>query len=147
MENKTIERTNRRLRSVFVSLWVLAVVLLLAFETGLLEEGAWAHDGQICYVWQTAGILLALCLIPFSLKMFGMMLKKRVLLLPKEEAVVSYRRWSEVRLFLLGVVVMFNLVVYYQTLSSIGGLCASLGLVASLFCWPSVERMKSELEL
>lgn len=144
MEIKSIVR---RLWAEYVALWLLAAGLLLMSETGLVEEGALAHDGRLCYVLQTATVLLTLCLIPVSLKMFGMALAKRVRPLPLPEALRSYLRWSEIRLAMLAVVVLIGLTVYHSTLSSIGGLCALVGLLATLFCLPGEGRLRSELNL
>lgn len=144
MEIKSIVR---RLWAEYVAVWLLAAGLFLMNGTGIVEEGALAHDGRLCYVLQTATVLLTLCLIPVSLKMFGMALEKRVRPLPLPESLRSYLRWSEIRLAMLAVVVMIGLTVYYSTLSSIGGLCALVGLLATLFCLPGEERLRSELNL
>ncbi len=144
MEIKSIVR---RLWAEYVAVWLLAAGLFLMNGTGIVEEGALAHDGRLCYVLQTATVLLTLCLIPVSLKMFGMALEKRVRPLPLPEALRSYLRWSEIRLAMLAVVVMIGLTVYHSTLSSIGGLCALVGLLATLFCLPGEERLRSELNL
>lgn len=144
MEIKSIVR---RLWAEYVAVWLLAAGLFLMNGTGIVEEGALAHDGRLCYVLQTATVLLTLCLIPVSLKMFGMALEKRVRPLPLPEALRSYLRWSEIRLAMLAVVVMIGLTVYHSTLSSIGGLCALVGLLATFFCLPGEERLRSELNL
>lgn len=130
-----------------MAVWLLAAGLFLMNGTSIVEEGALAHDGRLCYVLQTATVLLTLCLIPVSLKMFGMALEKRVRPLPLPESLRSYLRWSEIRLAMLAVVVMIGLTVYHSTLSSIGGLCALVGLLATLFCLPGEERLRSELNL
>jgi hypothetical protein len=99
-------------------------------------------------VLQTVTILLTLCLIPVSLKMFSAVLNKRVLPLENAESkLLSYLHWSEVRLALMAIVALIGLSVYYTTLSSIGGLCALVGLLASLFCLPGEEKVKNELNL
>lgn len=144
---KQLKSLVTRLRTEYILFWVVSVAVMVLYETGVLEEGALAHDPTLCYASQTLGVLAALCLIPFSLKMFSMVVTKRLANMEKEEALRSYRRWSEVRLAFLAVVVLVNLSVYYTTLSSIGGLCALLGALASLFCLPGVERIKSELAL
>lgn len=141
-----METLIRRLKIEYTIFWLSAILLLLLYESGLLAEGVLLTDPLTCYIAQTVGILLTLCLIPFSLKMFSLALFKRIIQLPQEEALVSYRRWCEIRLALLTIVVLINLSIYYLTLSSIGGLCALLGLLASLFCIPLSTRIKEDLE-
>lgn len=147
MKNMEIKRIVHRLWVEYAIVWLLAIGLLLLNETGVVEEGALAHDGRLCYVLQTATVLLTLCLIPVALKMFSLALDKRVKPLPRLEALRAYCRWSEVRLAMLAVVVLIGLSVYYSTLSSIGGLCALVGLLATLFCLPGEARVKGELNL
>lgn len=142
-----IKNIVRRLWTEYVAVWALSLGLLVLYEAGVLEEGALAHDGRICYVLQTASVILTLCLIPVALKMFSQALDKRVRLLPRPEALYSYLRWSEVRLAMLTIVVLVGLSVYYSTLSSIGGLCALVGLLATLFCLPGETKLRNELNL
>ena len=91
--------------------------------------------------------LLAVGLIPLSLRLFSLSLIKYVRTLPLVEAVKSYRRWNEVRVCLLLVAALVNLSVYYWTMDTTGVLCAGMVLVASLFCVPGRERVVSELDL
>ena len=101
MKNMEIKRIVHRLWVEYAIVWLLAIGLLLLHETGVVEEGALAHDGRLCYVLQTATVLLTLCLIPVALKMFSLALEKRVKPLPRLEALRAYCRWSEVRLAML----------------------------------------------
>lgn len=140
-----IKKIVRRLWVDYLVMWALSLAIVLLYETGVMEEGLLAHNGSLCYVLQTSTILLALLAIPASLKMFSMVLNKRIVKLPLAEALVSYQRWSEVRLALLAIVALVGLSVYYTTLSSIGGLCALIGLIATLFCLPNEKRMEEEL--
>ena len=61
------------------------------------------------YVAQLTGVLLAICLIPMSLRIFNLSLTKYIKNLNIEKALKSYRRWSEVRIILLLVVAVFNI--------------------------------------
>lgn len=118
-----IKKIVRRLWMEYLLVWLLSLGIVVLYETGVMEEGTWAHDGRICYVLQTVTILLTLCLIPVSLKMFSAVLNKRVLPLENAESkLLSYLHWSEVRLALMAIVALIGLSVYYTTLSSIGGL-------------------------
>lgn len=140
-----IDNLVKRLKREYCLFWVLSLVLVAAYELGWMEEGTLAHDGRMCYLLQTLGVLLALGLIPFSLKMFSLAILRRLPEQPTAYALKVYGRWSEVRLGMLTVVTLVNLSVYYVTQSSIGGLCALLGGLASLFCWPATKQIKNEL--
>ena len=112
-----------------------------------MTEGAYAGDVRMDYVLQTVGILLAVGLIPLSLRLFSLSLVKNVKQRSLPEALKSYRRWSEIRTGMLVVPVLVNLSFYYLTLNNTGVLCAMMALIASLFCVPTRKRMLDELDL
>lgn len=128
-------------------LWGGALLLVVLYETGVMDEGIFAGNVRMEYILQTVGILLAIGLIPLSLRLFSLSLVKRIQLLSLPDALSSYRRWSEIRLGLLLVPVLMNLSFYYLTLDTTGILCAAMSLVASLFCVPTHKRMLDELDL
>ena len=142
-----IQRMVRVLQMEYALLWILTLGVVLCYELGLFMEGAYAGDAMMEYVLQTAGILLVIGLIPFSLRLFSLSLVKRIQTLPLAEAMKSYRRWSEIRLALLVVPVLINLSFYYLTLNTTGLFCAVMALLASLFCVPGYKRVISELQL
>ena len=122
----------------------LALVGLLLFAKAKLTTSG---DVRMDYVLQTVGILLAVGLIPLSLRLFSLSLVKNVKQRSLPEALKSYRRWSEIRTGMLVVPVLVNLSFYYLTLNNTGVLCAMMALIASLFCVPTRKRMLDELDL
>ncbi len=134
-------------RVEYAALWMVAVGLVVCFESGILADGAYAGIPWMEYYLETAGILCAVILIPFSLKLFSLALAKKIRRFALLKTLGLYRRWSELRLLLLAIVVWGNLLVYYLTLNDIGGLCALMGLTASFFCWPDVKRVMIELDI
>ena len=135
---KKINRLLRVLEVEFALFWVLAVAWYVLYETDILLQGSRVGDARAEYILQTVGILLAVCMIPLSLRMFSLSLVRRVRELSLPEALVSYRRWCEIRLALLLAPVLFNL-------TSL--LCVGMLLVASLFCVPGRSRLMRELDL
>lgn len=79
--------------------------------------------------------------------MFSLSLTRYVRQLSLPEALVSYRRWCEIRLAMLLAPALFNLTVYYTTLDVTSLLCMGMLLVASLFCVPGRGRLMRELDL
>lgn len=136
-----------RLKAEYALLWALPLLLAALYESDVLPRGIYAGHPQAEYLLQTAGILLAVLLIPLSLRLFQLSLTRYVRQLPLAEALRGYRRWSEVRLCLLLVAALSNLTVYYWTLSTTGLLCAGMVMVATLFCVPGRKRMEDELSL
>lgn len=145
--DKKIKRLLQWLQFEYILVWILPLVLVILYETGVMTEGTYADDVRMDYILQTVGILLAVGLIPLSLRLFGLSLLKHVKQLSLPEALKSYRRWSEVRIGMLLTPVLVNLSFYYLTMNNTGVMCAMMSLIASLFCVPTYKRMLDELDL
>lgn len=135
------------LQAEYVLVWVLPLLLVVLYETGVMCEGVYAGDVRMDYILQTAGILLAVGMIPLSLRLFSLSLVRHVKQLSLPDALKSYRRWNEVRMGMLLVPVLVNLSFYYLTMNNTGVMCAMMALIASLFCVPTRKRMLDELDL
>ena len=131
----------------FIALWAIPACMAFLFEADILPKGLYAANAQMDYILQSIGILLTIGLIPFSLRIFSLNLVKRVKELPLQNALKSYRIWADVRICLLFVPAFLNLSFYYLTLNTTGLFCAAMALIASLFCVPSENRIKNELDL
>lgn len=142
-----IKRVLKSLKIQYISFWIIPVVLAVVGETGLLPVGIKADSVRAVYMFETAGILLTAVLVPLSLKLFSLVLAKKIDRVTFPVALSKYMVWSAVRLALLEFVVVFNLAGYYFTLSTTGALCALIGLTASLFCLPGGKRMYTELHI
>lgn len=107
----------------------------------------WSITHRATYYMETAGILLTALCVPLALKLFSLVLKKKIDLLTIPLALKRYVQWSMVRLGLLEVAIVLNVLCYYLTLSNTGNLCMLIGLTASLFCLPSEKRLRNELHI
>lgn len=144
---KELKRLIRILKAEYALMWVLTVLLAALYECDILPQGLFAGDAQMEYIMQVTSILLTICLIPLSLRLFNLSLTRYVSLLPLPEALKSYRRWSEIRIALLLVLALIDLSAYYWTMNTTGLLCAGMTVIASLFCIPSKQRLLNELQL
>ncbi|ADY35616.1 hypothetical protein Bacsa_1027 [Phocaeicola salanitronis DSM 18170] len=144
---KELKRLIRILKAEYALMWVLTVLLAALYECDILPQGLFAGDAQMEYIMQVTSILLTICLIPLSLRLFNQSLTRYVSLLPLPEALKSYRRWSEIRIALLLVLALIDLSAYYWTMNTTGLLCAGMTVIASLFCIPSKQRLLNELQL
>lgn len=144
---KELKRLIRILKAEYALMWVLTVLLAALYECDILPQGLFAGDAQMEYIMQVTSILLTICLIPLSLRLFNLSLTRYVSLLPLPEALKSYRRWSEIRIALLLVLALIDLSAYYWMMNTTGLLCAGMTVIASLFCIPSKQRLLNELQL
>ena len=145
--NELVKRLTNNLQIEYVIFIISALAFCEDYEFGWLQEGEYAADVRMQYILETIGIVVATCLVPLSLKSFGWVMEKKIKRAPLASAIRLYRRMGEVRLALLAIVVFVNIYVYYATLDNIGGLCALIGVTASLFCLPSAKKIESELDL
>ena len=134
-------------KSAFLGVWTAPLLLVALYETGLYQEGLLAGNAQMEYILQSVSILLTIGLIPFALRMFNMNLVKRIKDLPLQQALKSYQIWSFLRLALLFVPAILALSFYYLTMNTTNLFCACMALIATLFCVPSENRIKNELDL
>lgn len=144
---KELKRLVQILKGEYALLWILTLLLAGLYEYEILPQGLLAGNAQAEYIMQVASILLTVCLIPLSLRIFSLSLTRYVTGLPLPKALKSYRRWSEVRIALLLTASLINLSAYYWTMDTTGLLCAGMVIIASLFCIPSKERLLNELHL
>ena len=134
-------------RIVYVIFWAVAILLVVGGETELLPVGLFADDVRTSYYLETIGILLTAINIPFSMKLFSLVLTRKIDNLTFPVALSRYAVWSHIRLGLLAIVVVYNLLCYYMTLNSTGALCALGALTASFFGLPSQKRLRNELHI
>lgn len=144
---KELKRLVQILKGEYALLWILTLLLAGLYECEILPQGLLSGNAQAEYIMQVASILLTVCLIPLSLRIFSLSLTRYVTGLPLPKALKSYRRWSEVRIALLLTASLINLSAYYWTMDTTGLLCAGMVIIASLFCIPSKERLLNELHL
>ena len=142
-----IKRAVRNLNISYVFFWVLPAFLLGAGEFELIPVGILEGNVQSTYYFETAGILLTALCIPLSLKLFSLVLKKKIDNMTITFALKRYVQLSIVRLGILEIAIVVNLLCYYLTLSSTGNLCMLIGLTASLFCLPGEKKLRNELHI
>ena len=134
-------------KCAFIAVWAAPILLAVLYETGLYPKGIQVGNAQMEYIFQSVSILLTIGLIPFALRMFNLNLVKRIKELPLEQAWKSYQIWSNVRLSLLFVPAILAMSFYYLTMNTTNLFCACMALIATLFCVPSENRIKNELDL
>ncbi len=140
-----IKKTLDVLKKAFAAFWGLAIVIVVVHEINDGETGLVADNVKIVYWMETVSILLTVINVPLALKLFALVLKKKIDQVPLVEALHLYKRWSLIRLLLLFIPVLAGLTTYYMCMSTTGLLCAAIGLTASLFCVPTEQRLKADL--
>jgi hypothetical protein len=144
---KEIKGLVGRLKIGFSAVWGAALVVFVCGETDIIPNGVMADDVRATYIYETISILMTATMLPVSLKLFNFVLTKKVNEERLPQALRHYRLWSDIRLLMLLSIVLVGLTCYYLTMSKTGGLCALIGLIATLFCIPGEERLRRELNI
>lgn len=137
----------KTLKLQYILFWILPILIVVGYETDLIMEGRYADDARMQYILETIGILTAIVCVPLALKLFSIVLKKKIDEVNFEQAVRKYILWSGVRLAILEVAAVLNFIIYYLTLNNVGVLCALIALTASFFCLPGEKRLREELNI
>lgn len=142
---QNIKQLTHTLQAEFIAFYVVAAIFALVFELNPTAQGTAVGNDLTEYMLETISVLLTMIVIPVSLKLFSVMsLRHRSLTMAIR--IRNYRMWSTTRLLAIGMVMIYNLWVYYATLNNIGGFCALICMVAALFCCPTRKRICCELE-
>ncbi len=145
--DKQIKAVNRIMQTQYGLYIGFTILLVILFQSEIIIEGAYAADFKMQYILQTIGILTTIALVPFSLKIFSVKLNKVIKEADLEKALRLYLHWGYVRLMMLALVTYLNIIIYYMTLNNIGGLCALIGITASVFCLPGEKKLREEMNL
>lgn len=145
--DKQIKAVTRTMQIQYAFYITIAILLVVLYQSDIILEGTYAGDFGMQYILETIGILTTIALVPLSLKVFSVKLNKKIKMAGFENALKLYRQWSSVRLMIIAFITYLNIMIYYMTLNSIGGLCALIGLTASIFCLPSERKLREELNL
>ena len=73
-----IKHVAARLKVIFISFWLLPVLLIIVGETGGEWVGMYAADVRATYFAETLVILLAAICVPVSLKLFAWVLTRKI---------------------------------------------------------------------
>ena len=138
-----MEKTRNILMTVFVSALALAAVVLLAFETGLLEQGTATGNDQTEFIITVAMELLTLGEVWLALRLFKIKQVQHDLQHRKEEAL---RKWGALRLILLDLPLVANILFYELFMATSFGYLAIILLICQPFVFPSMSRCIAETE-
>lgn len=145
--DELIRKAARLLRTLYISFWLVPVVVVILGETTEGWVGYYAGDVRTTYFAEALCILLAAICVPVSLKLFAWVLKRRIDVAAMGRALQMYVFWSGMRMVLLALPVIAGFLTYYAMLSTTGLLCGLIALTASLFCLPGEERLRRELHI
>lgn len=138
-----MKKTRNILMSLFWGSIVLAVLLAVLFETGLMPKAVWQDYASQEVMTRMIMELVTLAMIPLSLYLFKFGHVHADLLKRKEKAL---NLWGVLRLLMLLVPMIVNTLLYYMFMQTTYGYMAIILLICLPFVYPSLGRCKADTE-
>lgn len=138
-----MKQTRNFLMTVYIGALVLAGLVLLLYETGVLEQGLSIESKQPEFITLTAMEIMTLAVIYLALRLFKTEKIHQDLLERKETAL---KKWGLLRLQLLDVPLIANILFYEWYLNTTFGYMAIILLICQPFVFPSMARCMAETE-
>ena len=131
-------------RGMMLMYVVLAVAIVVVFETGVMTGGIIADEPDFCFAGLTVMEIVTICSIPAALKLMSL---KKIRQRIAEKGIGEYRRWAVVRLDLVGAPMILNLFLYYMSYSVAFGYMAIIAALCLVFVYPSEGRCLNEMNV
>ncbi len=138
-----MKETRNFLMMVFIGALVLTGLIVLVYETGVLESGAMAEKKEMEFITLTMMEIMTLASIYLALRFFKMEKIRQDLVARKE---VALRKWGLLRMELLDVPLIANTLFYEWYLNTTFGYMAIILLICQPFIYPSMARCLAETE-
>lgn len=135
--------TQRILMTNFLFVVALALLLVVLYETGVLEPTTLAADAHLVFFLQVFMEMVTIVVIPLALKLFALKRVRGKLVEGKGDSLL---RWGTLRLNLLCLPMLVDLFLYYQTMSPTFGYMAIILFLCLFFVYPSMSRCSDETE-
>lgn len=145
---RNIKRLLHWLFIEFAATWAIAIITFLTGEFGWIPNGLYCTESgsQTEYYLNLTSIITVIVCIVLALQLFSLNTRKGLKRMNHEEALISYHKWSCIRLGMLLISAIYGIVVYFLLLNSTGILCACMAMVVTLACIPSEEKLNKYLE-
>lgn len=126
------------------AIYVVAGIAALLFETGRIPKGT-VTEASAVYILQVVGVMSSLLMIPVALRGFKKMME-RMEDKPFGKRLRIYMTCSWIRLFAFFLVIVFSVLLYYLISDDIGLYCAVIGVICSIFCYPTRNTLEYEVD-
>jgi hypothetical protein len=127
-----------------IGYWVPIVIcslMIVGYESGFFMEGRLSADKVLEYYWALAMQMITICSIPIALMLFRLPAVKKFI---QRNSRVHLNICRALRLALLLLPMMLNVYLYYQFIYPGFGYMAIIGLLSSVFVYPSATRCQTE---
>ena len=139
-----MRKTRNILMTEFVAFISIAVFVVSLYECDILIGGVLAAEKNAEFVIAAVMELVTLAAIPLTLRMFKLSNVKRSI---GNTGSLGLCKWGTVRIFLLGLPLVLNTILYYLFMSTTFGYMAIIVLLCFPFIFPSMGRCNYEVSI
>lgn len=140
-----MEKTRRILLAEMCASLLVAAIIVVLFECGVLPAGALSPNTQTTFIATLTMQIITIGAIPLALYMFRISFIDRQLKADSSTAASSLLRWGSVRMLLLCLPMIANVLLYYLTSLTVSFAYLAIILAVSLaFVYPSADRCRYE---
>ena len=136
-----MEKTQKILMAFFLGLLAAALLMVVLYETDILETGVLADSKQTEFIATTTMEITTLAGVFLALRLFKFRAIHQNLVSQKAPALL---KWGLLRLVLLEGQMLCNTYLYYIYMAPTFGYMAIIQLLCLPFVWPSMERCMAE---
>ena len=136
-----MKKVSKQLMVFYIVQIVMALVIIVLFETGELPVGVMAADKQSEFVLTALMEILSLGAAFLGLRLFKFQAIRRDLVSRKEPAMW---KWGMTRLLILQVPMVINTLLYYIYMNTTFGYLGIILLLCLPFVFPSLSRCLAE---
>lgn len=136
-----MEKTQKILMAFFLGLLAAALLMVVLYETDVLEAGVLADSKQTEFIATTTMEITTLAGVFLALRLFKFRAIHQNLVSQKAPALL---KWGLLRLVLLEGQMLCNTYLYYIYMAPTFGYMAIIQLLCLPFVWPSMERCMAE---
>lgn len=136
-----MEKVSKQLMLAYMLLVAVALVIVLLYESDVLETGVLADSKQTEFVAMTGMEITSLAAAFLGLRLFKFPKIHEALVTNKEPALL---KWGMLRLLILEVPMVSNTYLYYIYMNTTFGYLAIILLLCLPFVFPSVNRCIAE---
>lgn len=136
-----MEKTQKILMGLFMGLLAMTLLLVVLYETDVLEAGTMTDNQQTEFLATTMMELLTLAGVFLALRLFKFKGIHQQLVSQQAPALL---KWGSLRLLLLEVPMLCNTYLYYIYVAPTFGYMAIIQLLCLPFVWPSMDRCMAE---
>jgi len=136
-----MEKTQKILMAFFLGLLAAALLMVVLYETDILEAGVLADSKQTEFIATTTMEITTLAGVFLALRLFKFRAIHQNLVSQKAPALL---KWGLLRLVLLEGQMLCNTYLYYMYMAPTFGYMAIIQLLCLPFVWPNMERCMAE---